>query len=133
MKKSPCLSSAKNFIQIQLFKAKSFDQHHVSLKLRSSHLKVFCRKVVLRNFLKFTGNTCARVSFSTGLRPATLLKKRLWHRCFPVNFAKFLRTPFLTEHLQWLLLKTAFWFSVSTTFSKKNINIFKDSLLVNRL
>ena len=27
-------------------------------------------------------------------RPATLLKKRLWHRCFPVNFAKFLRTPF---------------------------------------
>ena len=29
-----------------------------------------------------------------GLRPATLLKKRLWHRCFPVNFAKFLRAPF---------------------------------------
>ena len=25
-------------------------------------------------------------------------------RCFPVNFAKFLRTSFLTEHLQWLLL-----------------------------
>ena len=31
-------------------------------------------------------NTCARASF--------LLKKRLWHRCFPVNFAKILRTPF---------------------------------------
>ena len=29
-----------------------------------------------------------------GLRPAILLKKRLWHRCFPVNFVKFLRTPF---------------------------------------
>ena len=29
-----------------------------------------------------------------GLRPATLLKKRLWHRCFPANFAKLLRTPF---------------------------------------
>ena len=28
-------------------------------------------------------------------RPATLLKMRLWHRCFSVNFAKFLRTPFL--------------------------------------
>ena len=27
-------------------------------------------------------------------RPATLLKKRLWHRCFPVNFVKFIRTPF---------------------------------------
>ena len=28
------------------------------------------------------------------LRPANLLKKRLWHRCFPVNFAKFIRTHF---------------------------------------
>ena len=36
--------------------------------------------------------------------PATLLKKSLWHRCFPMNFAKFLRTPFFTEHLWWLLL-----------------------------
>ena len=36
--------------------------------------------------------------------PATLLKESLWHRCFPVNFAKFLRTPFFTKHLQWLLL-----------------------------
>ena len=47
-------------------------------------------------------NTCARVSFFkkvAGLRPATLLKKRLCHRCFPVNLAKFLRTPFSIEHL----------------------------------
>ena len=42
-------------------------------------------------------------SFS-GLRPATSLKKRFWRRCFPMNFAKFLRTPFLTDHLRWLLL-----------------------------
>ena len=39
-----------------------------------------------------------------GLKPATLLKKRLWHRRFAVNCAKFLRTPFFTEHLWWLLL-----------------------------
>ena len=31
-------------------------------------------------------------------------KKRLWHRCFPVNFAKFPGTTFFTEHLWWLLL-----------------------------
>ena len=37
-------------------------------------------------------------------RPATLLKKELWHRCFPVNFVKFLRTPFFTELLPWLFL-----------------------------
>ena len=36
-------------------------------------------------------------------RPATLLKKRLWHRRFPVNFVKFLRTPNFIEHLRWLL------------------------------
>ena len=34
-----------------------------------------------------------------------LLKKRLWHRCFPVNFAKFLRTPFLQNTSGRLLLK----------------------------
>ena len=39
-----------------------------------------------------------------GFKPATLLKERLWHRCFLVNFVKFLRTPFFTEHLWWLLL-----------------------------
>ena len=28
-------------------------------------------------------------------RPATLLKKKLWHKCFSVNFSTFLRTLFL--------------------------------------
>ena len=32
------------------------------------------------------------------------IKKWLWLRCFPVNFVKFLGTPFLTEHSRWLLL-----------------------------
>ena len=65
----------------------------------------FVRKGVLRNFAKFTGkHLCQSLIFTKGLRPATLLKKRLWHKCFPVNFAKFLRTPFLKEHLRWLLL-----------------------------
>ena len=63
---------------------------------------------VLRNFAKFTGKyLCQSLLFSkvASLRPATLLKKRLWHRSFPVNFAKFLRTPSFTEQLRWLLLK----------------------------
>ena len=41
-----------------------------------------------------------------GLRAVTLLKKISWYRCFPVNFSKFLKTPSITEHLRWLLLKT---------------------------
>ena len=39
-----------------------------------------------------------------GFRPAFWLKKRLWNRCFPVIFAKFIRTPFIIEHLWWMLL-----------------------------
>ena len=35
------------------------------------------------------------------------LCQRLWHRCFPVSFEKFLRTPFLTDYLRWLLLQPA--------------------------
>ena len=69
--------------------------------------EVFYEKSVLRNFAKFTGNTCAVVSFFNkvaGMRPATLLKKRLRHRCFPVNFAKFLRTSFLKNTSGRLLL-----------------------------
>ena len=94
---------------------------------RSSHRKCSVRKVVLRNFAKFIGKRLSQglffnkfaglrpetllkkrlwVSFFNkfaGLRPETLLKKRLWLRCFLVNFVKFLRTFFLTEHFRWLL------------------------------
>ena len=35
---------------------------------------------------------------------ATLLKKRLWHRCFPLNFVKFLRTLILQNTFGRLLL-----------------------------
>ena len=75
---------------------------------RSSRREVFCEKGVLRNFAKFTRKHLCQGPFFNkvaGLRPATLLKKRLCHRCCPVNFAKFLRTPFLTEYLRWLLLE----------------------------
>ena len=74
---------------------------------RSSRQEVFCKKDVLRNFAKFTGkHLCQSFFFNkvAGLRLAALLKKKLWHRCFRVNFAKFLRTSILTEHLCWLLL-----------------------------
>ena len=61
---------------------------------------MFCKKGVLRNFTNLTGKLlCESLLFNkvTGLSPVTVLKKRLWHECFPVNFAKFLRTSFFTE------------------------------------
>ena len=75
----------------------SFAWRFEIVNLRSSRPDVFCRKDVLKNFAKFTGKyLCQSLFFNkvAGLRPATLLKKRLWHRCFLVNFAKFLKTPF---------------------------------------
>ena len=71
------------------------------LLFRSNCPEVFCKQSVLRNFAKFTGkHLCQRLFFNkvAGLRPVTLLKKSLWHRCFHVNFAKFLRAHFSTEH-----------------------------------
>ena len=70
--------------------------HIIAQSKLQSHGRCSVRKGVFRNFVKFTGKQ---------LKPTTLLKMRLWHRCFPVNFAKFLRIPCLTEHIRWLLLK----------------------------
>ena len=72
------------FSQITLYNV--FAEVWISTYFRSSRPDLFCKKGVLRK------------------EPATLLKKRLWHRCFPVNFVKFLRTPFYIKHLWWLLL-----------------------------
>ena len=68
--------------------------------LRNSPPEVFLEKGVLKICSKFTGEDPCQSVISikllcfADLRPATLLKKRLWHRYFPVNFAKFFRTPF---------------------------------------
>ena len=83
---------------------------------RSIHRKRSARKGDLWNFPKFTGKH--------------LLKEGLSHRCFPVKFPKFLRTPFSHNTSGWLLLflhetfphctKISYVYfktSVSTTFS----------------
>ena len=62
---------------------------HLFNIFRSSHQDCSKINIVLRNFGKFTGKLLCQST-----RPATLSKKRLWHRCFPANFAKFLRAPF---------------------------------------
>ena len=60
--------------------------------------RVDLKKKFLRISQNSQENTCACVSFflwNCSLRHSTLLKKRLRHRCFPVNFEKCFRTPFL--------------------------------------
>ena len=69
------------------------------MKDKSSRSDMFCKKVVLRNFTKFTGKHLCQSLFLIKLQASGL------NRCFPVNFVKFLITTFLTEHLRWLLLE----------------------------
>ena len=91
------------------------------MEFRSSCPEVFCKKGLLRNVTKLTGkHQCQSLFFNKvgGLRPTISLKKRLRHRCFAVNFAKFLRPPFFTEHLWWLLLAVLLE-------SKKVADVFK--------
>ena len=81
---------------------------------RNNHQRCSVRRGVLRSFTKFTRtHLCQSLFFnkvaglpvpeSLCLRSAILIKKRLWLRCFSVNFAKFLRT-FFYRNLRWLLL-----------------------------
>ena len=91
-------------------------------------------------FLEISQNsqedTCARVSFFNkvaDIRPATLLKKRLWHRCFPVNFAKFLkhffyRTLPVGAYMHSSIMYTVLSFSIFTVHIK-NLNIQKQCSL----
>ena len=58
--------------------------------------RCFVKKVFLKILQKSQENPCARVSFLIKWQ----LKKRLWHRCFPVNITKFLRTLIFIEHLR---------------------------------
>ena len=58
---------------------------------RSSHQRCYIKKLLLETSQNSQENSCARASF--------LIKLQAWgihiQMCFPVNFAKFLRTSFL--------------------------------------
>ena len=45
--------------------------------------------------------------YTTDQKACNSVKKRLQHKCFSVKFPKFLKTLFLIQHLQWLLLTYA--------------------------
>ena len=78
---------------------------------RSSHPEVFCKIGVLKSFAKLTGKyLCLSLFFNkvAGWDLQLYLKKTLSHRRFPVNFAKFLKTPSLhniSGGCFWILLQ----------------------------
>ena len=65
-----------------------------SNQYREAIVQMFFKIGVLQNSSNFTRKHLRRSLFSNvaGLRACNFVKKRLEHRCFPVKFAKFLRT-----------------------------------------
>ena len=64
---------------------------------------MFFRIGKLLKFSKLNRKTYVLVSFfdnDAGVQACNFSKKRLQYKCFPVNFAKFLREAFFTEQLQ---------------------------------
>ena len=92
--------------------------------------ELFFQKGILRNFTKLTGKYLCQSLFFNKVAGLRLLKKRLWHRCFPVNFIKFLRTPFLQNISGRLLL------NVRITFQEvsfvENLNTEVKATLIKR-
>ena len=80
----------------------------VLLISRNSLRRCSVRKYFFRNFANLIIRKHLRQSLFfnkvAGLRTATLLKKRPWHRCFVVNFEKYLKTPFLQNTFGRLLV-----------------------------
>ena len=64
------------------------------------------KKVVLKNFAIFTEKHLCCSLFLICLKACNFIKKTLQHRCFPMNIAKFLRTPILRNIWEQLLLET---------------------------
>ena len=77
--------------------------HNLFCKCRSSLRRFSFKKVFLKLSQNLGESTCSKVSFLK-----KKLKKRIWHRCFFVTFAKFLRTPFLKNASGQLLQQVAF-------------------------
>ena len=81
------------------------------------------KKMFLEFTEKFTGKHLRQSLFKVSVKLLALLKKILWRRCFPVNFTKFLRTPFLIEHLRWLLLTLKLSKIVFSSMGSPNLQV----------
>ena len=120
-----CTHSTHCYLCVLLYIQHLLPHHHCDYS-QAVVRRCSIKNSVLRNFAKFTGEHLYQTLFFNkvaGLRPATLLKKRHWHRCFSVNFANFLRTPFVTsDGCFWLLLiSSMFVFGLNSKGFKEHL------------
>ena len=69
---------------------------------RSNHRRCSKAKDVLHVLAKFTGKHFSQSLFFdkvAGMSAATLLKERLWYRCFSCEFCKTFKNAYFEEHI----------------------------------
>ena len=105
----------------------SYVHSYVSIT-RSSYRKCSSKKVFLKICQNSQENTCVGIFFNkvAGLRSATLLKKRLWHRLFSCEFWQIYKNTFLQNTFGRLILDQCFSnvFNVKAIFSARIENVF---------
>ena len=74
------------------------------------------------------GGIKTKASLGRNVLFATLLKKRLWHKCFPVNFAKFSETPQLLLKKTFPLNDLILAWRRSLSYKNQSIDLLSKSL-----
>ena len=97
-------------LKLTMFYFNLRDIQEQSFSCSSSRSHMFFKIDVLKIFAIFAGK-------HQDLQACKSIKKRLQHKCFPVNIAKILRTAFFMEHLRWLLLQMLYKKAVPKNFA----------------
>ena len=104
-----------NIANVELSTVSQIQENILWQWYRSSRPMVLCKRVFLEISQSLFFN-----------KVAGLLENILWHRCFPVNFVKFLRTTFLTEYLWWLLLAIMIFTRAIPLYCKTLLKTFSE-------
>ena len=102
---------------------KSLNRLLLLLILKSSYPRCTVEKGVFKNFTNFTGKHLCWSKLQ-GWRAYNFIKKNFLHSCFPVNFAKFLRTPIFKNICERLLL-----YLHVILFTMRDLNPLKGTLM----
>ena len=106
-------SMAQEIWTISILYPKTFKEsyHHIKFQKSIMNRKCSVKNIVLNSFAIFTGKYlcwCLFLNKNAGLQACNFIKKRVQHRCFLGNVAKFLRAPILKNICERLLLSFPF-------------------------
>ena len=102
---------------LTITKRKHYSSYVNCNKKQKQPPEVFCKKMYSQKFCKIHSKTL--VPEPEACNFICLYFKRLWHRCVPVNFAKFLKAPFLQNTSGRLLLEKPLYFNMDLIYQSQ--------------